>query len=312
MGRNTFANMTDLRMAEIISAEINLLLKDSTNLLNTPFMQYAGSINNTGTTTIRQRKAGLMGYDLFSTPTNEDDSISSTTITDAHVDVTAVRMGLNYELSDLANMTSFGQDVDPMTLARSIADSYEATVADKTADLFSSFTVSKGTSNAVLDLDDFFNAIYALETAANPASLAVGAPGPFVCVLAPKQLTELQNSLRSEQSNIIAFSPANASMLEAKGSQYAGSLFGCELYKSAYIEAVSSVLTGAMWSAGALSYCDGVPNIVHGGNEIMPMGKIVIEMQRDALRAITSVIGHAYFGCSILDDAKGVKITTVA
>tara|TARA_R100001129_G_C5298251_1_gene241751 strand:- start:238 stop:1176 length:939 start_codon:yes stop_codon:yes gene_type:complete len=312
MGRNTFANLTDLRMADIISAEINLLLKDSTNLLNTPFMQYAGSINNSGTTTIKIRKAGLMGYDLFETPTNEDDSVASTSITDSHVDVQAVRMALNYELSDLANMTSFGQDIDPMTLARSISESYEATVADKVAGLFSSFTASKGTAGSTFALDDFFDAIYVLETAANAASLKVGAAGPFVCVLAPKQLTELQNSLRSEQSNIIAFSPANAEMLEAKGSQYAGSLFGVELYKSAYVEAASSVLTGAMWAAGAIAYCDGVPNIVHGGNDIMPMGKIVVEMERNALRAITSIVGHAYYGTSILSDEKGVKLTTVA
>ena len=313
MARNTYANISpDLRMAEIISAEINLLLKDSTNLMNTPFMKYVGSINGMGTTTIKYRKAGLMGYDLFSAPSNEDDEIASTSITDSHVDLTAVRMGLNYELSDLAELTGMGQDIDPIVLARSIADSYEGTVADKVADLFTSFTTSKGTAGSALALDDFFDAIFALETAQNPASLSVGASGPFVCVLAPKQMTELQDALRSEQSNIIAFNPANASMLEIKGEQYAGNLFGVELYKSAYVEAVSTVLTGAMWGADCIGYIDGVPNIQYGGNEVMNMGKIVVEMQRNALRAITSVVGHAYYGTSILDDARGVKIVSLA
>jgi hypothetical protein len=221
-------------------------------------------------------------------------------------------MGLNYELSDLAELTGMGQDIDPIVLARSIADSYEGTVADKVADLFTSFTTSKGNASSALALDDFFDSIFALETAQNPSSLAVGASGPFVCVLAPKQMTELQDALRSEQSNIIAFNPANASMLEIKGEQYAGNLFGVELYKSAYVEAVSTVLTGAMWGADCIGYIDGVPNIQYGGNEVMKMGKIVVEMERNALRALTSVVGHAYYGTSILDDARGVKIVSLA
>ena len=49
----------DLRLAKMISQEIKLLLQDSTNLRNSPFLDFVGSINGKGSDTIRVRKAGL-------------------------------------------------------------------------------------------------------------------------------------------------------------------------------------------------------------------------------------------------------------
>ena len=55
----------DLRLSAMISQEINLLLRDTSNLRNSPFISYAGSINGLGSDTIRVRKAGLDGFDLL-------------------------------------------------------------------------------------------------------------------------------------------------------------------------------------------------------------------------------------------------------
>ena len=56
---------TDLRLANMISNEVNLLLKDTANLMGSQYMQYAGSINGLGTDTIRLRRAGLDGFDVM-------------------------------------------------------------------------------------------------------------------------------------------------------------------------------------------------------------------------------------------------------
>jgi len=203
-------------------------------------------------------------------------------------------------------MTGMGaMDVDPFTLARSLAESYEATFADKTADVMDTFTTGI-TSTSVFTLDDFLTGIHNLEKATNPASLATGVPGPYVAVIHPKQLTELQDDLRNEQSNVIAFNPANAAMIDAKGEAYAGSLFGVDIYKSAYVNTAASKLQGAIWGAGAIGYADGVPSGIPGAAEMMQMGKIVVEMDRLSNQAITRVIGHAYLGMAVIDDKRGV------
>ena len=305
----TKANLTpDLRLAHMLSAEINLLLRDTTNLRNSPFLSYAGSVNGLGSDVIRVRKAGLMGYDKFETPATEIVAATDQALTDGHADITVARLALRYDISDMASMTGMGpMDINPFTLAQSIAASYEASFADKTAANFSSFATSVGANGTAFDLNRFLNAMYALEKASN-GSIATGAPGPYVAVLAPKALTELQADLRDEQSNMIAFNPANFEMLKAKGNQYAGNLFGVDVYRSAYVVANgASGFDNGMFAAGCLGYADGVPNIT-GAAEVMDMGKVVVEFDRTAANATTSVVGHAYLGISIIESASGIKI----
>jgi len=62
----------------------------------------------------------------------------------------------------------------------------------------------------------------------------------------------------------------------------------------------------AMWGPGALGYANGAPAI--RGNETMSMGEVVVEMERDATKAVTQVIGHAYLGLSIIENDRGVRI----
>ena len=78
----------DLRLSAMISQEINLLLRDTQNLRNSQFISYCGSINGMGSDTIRVRKAGLDGYDLFETPANESDAVKKElkTVLNAMVD----------------------------------------------------------------------------------------------------------------------------------------------------------------------------------------------------------------------------------
>ena len=135
----------DLRLEAMISQEINLLLRDVQNLRNSQYISYAGSINGLGSDTIRVRKAGLDGYDLFETPADEGTAASTQDFTDGHVDIAVARLALMYKMTDLASMTGFGgSDIDPFRLAQSMAGSYEASFADKTADAIDDFTNTVG------------------------------------------------------------------------------------------------------------------------------------------------------------------------
>ena len=42
------------------------------------------------------------------------------------------------------------------------------------------------------------------------------------------------------------------------------------------------------------------------------MGEIVVELERDAATASTIVMGHAYVGLGILDNARGCELISVA
>lgn len=304
-----FSNMENiLRLSAMISQEINLLLKDNANLRNTPLLSYQGSINSTGSDTVRVRLAGLDGYDSMSAAVSEisDEAGNKTSLTINSADLVAARQYIIYEMSDLASMTGFGgADIDPFRIAQSIAGSYEARFAELTGEAAASFTTTAGANTTTLSVDDFFDAIFALEQADSGS----GAPGPYACVLDPKALTELQDSLRNETGNAISRMQSSMSMLEAKGENFAGNLFGVDVYRSKYVkENGSSGYDNYMISPMALGYVDGIPASVRGSADLMSMGKVVVEFDRRPMSASTFIVGHAYLGLGIIEDARGVKL----
>jgi hypothetical protein len=313
MANITFSSLEgDLRLSQMISSEIALLLKDNASLRNSGFIKYAGSINGMGSDTIRVRKIGLMGYDSFTEPTLEDDAVSETSLTDGHADCTVSRFQLSYKMSDLSGITSFGNspyEVDPFNLAASIAASYDTLFAELTAAAALGSTGSVGTSGGAFSVSTFFAGIYNLEQASNGV-ISAGAPGPFYACLHPKALSELQASLRSEQGSVIAQMVATEEMIQAKGQGYAGKLFGVDVYRSAHIDTDGTDYNNFMADAGGLMYADGVPSIV-GAAETMQMDKVTIEMSRVPERALSVITGHCYLGLAVLDDARLVKMLSV-
>ena len=304
-----FSNMENiLRLSAMISQEINLLLKDNTNLRNTPLLSYQGSINGTGSDTVRVRLAGLDGYDSMAAATSEisDESANTTALTINSADLVAARQYIIYEMSDLSSMSGFGgSDVDPFRIAQSIAGSYETRFAELTGEAAASFTTTAGANTTTLSVDDFFDAIFALEQASSGA----GATGPYACVLAAKALTELQDSLRNETGNAVSRMQSSMDMLQAKGENFAGNLFGCDVYRSAHVnENASAGFDNFMISPMALGFVDGIPSGVQGSADLMSMGKVVVEFDRRPMSASTYIVGHAYLGLGIIEDARGVKL----
>lgn len=301
-----FSNLSgDIRLAAMISQELHLLLRDTGNLRNTPYMQYAGSVNGTGSNVVRMRKIGLYGRDSFTAP-GEIAAVANTALTEGHADITASRQSLMYSISDKATMTAFGDspnEASPFNLAASIAASYDTRFAELTSTSAASFSSDVGGA-AAMTVSTFFSAIYQLEQ----ADSFLGAPPPYVAVLHSKALAELQNSLRAETANIISNSPDAAEMVKAKES-YAGQLFGVDIYRSSHVNQAVGEYKNYMMGIGALAYADGTPQII-GASETMVMDKVTIEISRTPEQALTSVIGHAYLGCAIVEDARGTLLSS--
>jgi len=302
--RNLSNPTEDLRLSKMISQEIRLLLTDSSNLRNTPFVDFVGSINGLGSDTIRVRKAGLDGFDAFSefTGATEIGQVSDSPLTDAFVDVVCKRNSLAYSISDMASMTGLGAgDIDPFRIADSIANSYDALFAKLTGATASGFGTVKGTTNTDLTVAAFLSAIQELEK----ASSGKGAPGPYVALLHPKQFADLQDDILAQNTGILQFIAASYDAISAKGSHYKGNFMGVEIYTSSYIVNDGTDHQGAVFAAGALGFATGMPAGLPGAAESMEMGEVMIEMDREADKALTRIVGHAYLGMSIIDDARG-------
>jgi len=311
----TFNNLSspneDLRLAKMISQEIRLLLTDSTNLRNTPYMDFVGSINGMGSDTIRVRKAGLDGFDDFNafTGATEANANSDQALSDAHVDIVVKRQSLQYSITDLASMTGLGgSDIDPFRIAESISKSYDRLFAKLTGATVGGFTTSAGTSGSALTAALFLDGIQNLESAASNK----GAPGPYVAVLHPKQWADVQDDLIGLTSGSLAYVPASYEAISAKGSHYKGRWMGVDIYTSSHITNDGTDHQGAIFAVGALGYATGMPSSLPGAAQSMEMGEVFIEMDRDASKALTRVVGHCYLGMSILDlDRGSLLISTV-
>jgi hypothetical protein len=291
----------------MVSAEINLLLKDTANLRNTGLIQYAGSVNSLGTDTIKVRKIGLMGRDSFESR-SEVEAATETSITDGFANLTVARYSLMYNISDLLNMTATNAryEPDPFALAASMAGSYDKLFAELTAAAAAGVATGTSTSGQTMSVSTLFEGIYDLER----ADSEIGAPGPFYACLHPKSLTELQASLRAEQNNIISQMMATESMIAAKGLGYAGKIFGVDIYRSSHIESDATDYENFIADAGALAYADGVPQIL-GAAETMEMDKVVVELERTGASALTSVIGHAYLTVGVVDSNRITRLLAV-
>jgi len=302
----------DLRLQQMISQEIKLLITDARNLRNTPFLDFVGSINGMGSDTIRVRKAGLDGYDSFQAFTgtggtyNEDSAVTETSLTDGHADIVVKRQALMYKITDLANMTGMGADVDPFRIAESIAKSYELLFAELTASTVAGFTASVSNAGA-LTIDDFIEAYQTLELAAS----GKGAPGPYVALLHPEQWQDLQADIRSENNNALAFAPASYEAMSAKGPGFKGSYLGVDIYTSSHVQTATGLHVGGMWAPGAIGFATGKPAALAGAAQSMDMGDVLIEMERDASRALTSIVGHCYLGMGVVDADRGVKLSSI-
>lgn len=303
---HTMVQNQDLRLEKMISQEIRILLKDSTNLRNTPFMDYVGSINSTGSDTIRVRKAGLDNGDFSDfTGGTEANPVSDSTLTQGGVDVIVKRKALAYALSDLGGMTELAgavNGIDPFRIAESIANSYDKLFADLTGATVASFTTVKGSTGAANTIAHLIGAIQALESAATN----VGAPGPYIALLHPKQWADIQDNILAQTTGILQFNPASYEALSAKGSHYKGSFLGVDIYTSSHITNDGVDNLGAIFAPGAIGFANGMPSALPGAVETMSMGEVLVEMDRDATKALTRVVGHCYIGMSIIDDDRGV------
>tara|TARA_R110000824_G_scaffold102050_5_gene242180 strand:- start:270 stop:1223 length:954 start_codon:yes stop_codon:yes gene_type:complete len=301
-GGNPGLEAGGIRLAAMLENEVAWMLADMASIRRTGALRFLGDVSGSGSDAVTMRFSSLGAKTPFASA-DEYDDVAPTGLTTSTSTCTVSRSTLRWDISDLASMTGFGADLDPFSIAASMAQSAEARINELICSTFGSASATAGTSTAALSLDSFFDAQFALELASNT--------GEYYCILHPKSLSQLVDSLRGESNNALAYAPATADMLAIKGQGYAGTLLGVNIFKSAYVQKNGGLTDylGAMMSSGGVAYAIGTPGPMVGATELRPAGSpVVVEFQRDSSNALTEIIGHLYAGCAISEQDRIVQL----
>ena len=189
---------TDLRLASSLAANLRVLLADQASLRTSGAVTFLGSVNGSLTDTLSERFAGLDGYDAFAAASSEASDESSTAMTDASASIAVARMVIRRDISDLAVLTGNGA-INPRRLAASMVGEYEQGFNQLVADAIDDASTDVGSSGVDASISDFFDAIFQLELNS--------VPGPYFAILHPRQVADLQESLRAE-GGAVQYMPA--------------------------------------------------------------------------------------------------------
>ena len=290
------------RAAAVLSQLISVKLTDRVSLYNHPSIVRFDNMNARGSTVL-QVPVVSWGADAMSA-VNENASSSNTALTSTNVNITISRQAIQRTISDLAQLTATGVPLD-VTLDNLAADSvaaFEKRITAMITALSSGFSTSVGSTGVDLSVTTFYNAIFALQLTANENMTAV---------LHNQQFNDLMSSLRSETGPGQYLQNTQAAV-EAKAPGSKGFLFGVEVITSNTIPSINAGAdySGMMYSRGAIGLATATAAPIVGSTTIIPQSPIVVEIERTAAAATSTLVATAYAGVAELDDARGVQIVS--
>ena len=293
------------RVAAVLAQEIQLKLADRASLHNHPSLINFGNMAGRGSAVLQVPILGLDGSDILASAA-DGAVVGNTTMSNVNASLTIGRYALRYDFTDLAGLTdSIG--LNAQRLAESMVGSTTMAFQNALCDVIDGFTASVGSTGVDFSVDDFYSAMFQLTL----SSVA----GPYMCVLHPRQLTDLQSSLRAEYG-AMQFKPATQEMLNIHGPGTAGELNGVTIFTSSKVPTANAGAdrAGAMFGRGAVGYVEGSPfPIVGAPGVVTPAGSpVVVEFDRIVGGGTTSILASYYLGLGILQQGMGVSIITDA
>ena len=251
-------------------------------------------------------KIGQVKWDDAMASAAEAASVSATDPTISRVTCTIGRYALRRDVTDLYSLAGPPSGATIADFAARMADAASRARTSAVTGLFGSVSNSVGTSGSAMVANDFYNAMFQLTESR--------VPGPWVCLLSPAQLVDLQGALRSE-GGPTQYVPASQEMLRGAGPGLAGTFEGVQIWSSDQVQNSGDDAVGCMWGMGAFGYQESpvasiasIPSVM--AQRVPAASPILVEFERSAASATTSVIGSYYFGTVMIEDARAVAITT--
>lgn len=298
-----YSGAGDYTLSATLYRTIELLLADRASLWNHPALVYLGDLAQSGSAAIQAPQLGLDGYDEMASVA-ENASTSNTALSDASDTVTIARQALQYQQSDLAALVN-SVGLDPIRLAQSMVGSAQMRFTTMVTGLSANFSQSVGTSGVDMSVDDFLDASITLDLQSNAAER--------IAVLHPRQLGDLKQSLRGE-TGPLAFIPATAEMIAAKGPGYQGMLLGVDIFASSKVATANAAADrdGFMFCRGAILWADASQRLNIPGMQEVTYGKIRVGFERDEAGALTKIVGNYFVGVAEGQDLMACRIVTDA
>lgn len=298
-----YSSLGDLRVAEVLDSQIQLLLADRGSFFNHPAIVNLGDKSGLGSTASKVGLVGLDGYDVMGA-ISEGSATSNTALTDASAVCTVARQALQYQMSDLARGTESIGVATHQRIAQSLVGSGAMRLQDMLANLVDNFATTVGTTTLDLTLDDYVDATIALDL--------LSVPGPYLAMLHPRQYGDFRNALLSA-GGAVQYMEATQAQIQLNGQGFKGSFLGVDIVQSSKVPTANGGAdrAGGMFGRGALGYATlSVPP-----DPFVPAiysGMFMIEFERDAAYALTKVVGNMYAGVVEIEDLRGVSIITDA
>jgi len=298
------SGLGDLRLAAALHQELGVMLADRASLWRHPAITFYGDLQGSGSDTLEVPLAGLDGFDRM-VAVAENASAANTALTDASPNLQIARQALQRQISDLAVLTdSVGLTVE--RLASDMVGAAAMRFTELIANVVDDFTTTVSDTGVDLSVAKFLDAVFALTQAS--------VTGPYISILHPNQLTDLQGSLRSETGPIAQWVSATSEMMAIKGPGFAGQFVGVDLFASSHIPTANAGAdsAGCVMGLGAVGYAEGTPSaLVGAGGFQVPAGSpFLIEFERDSSAALTKIVGSYYVGVGIIEDGRGVSLIT--
>lgn len=294
-----YTGLGDARLTEILHQELRLLLADRFSLWGHPAVVYAGNCARTGSTTI---KVPLVGTNDMAAVA-EGDPVENTPLTTNSETVTVAGQHLQYQMSDLADLTdSVGLNVQ--WLVQQMVSAAARRWMAMLCGVIDDHTETAGATGERLTIDDYLDARYAL--------IHARVPGPLLAVLAPEQVTDLIDDARGEVGPM-QLRTDTQDLFSISGNGVVANFLGDDIVASSYVSTATGDRKGALFGYGAHMYADGTPQNIGLAGTIIPAGQqVVVELERDASGRLTKVVGSYYAGLAMLEDARGVTIISRA
>ena len=295
---------SDLRLAQALDQALLVSLTDMA-WIGAPELgaiRDLGFINGSGSSTSRVRLASLGGAQPFVTATEGAEG-ADTDINHASADIEVARGALVRNLGDIVLGTGFADDLSAERMAADMVMSYRSYYNSLIATAIASATNNVGTADVDMSVDDFYDAVFELELKS--------VPGPYFCILHPRQFADFQESLRAE-GGATQFAPATQQMLQIAGQGFAGTFAGVNVMLSSYVTAAANNYEGAMFGFGAIGHKRMIPNPPIGAGTAIAVqqDELLVEITRDASKGLTEVAGNAYVGVGLIEQDRIVGIVT--
>lgn len=289
---NGLINQDMLNDLQIAERAFGIALADVTDLFDTPAFIY-GDSTGAGSLVARHRRLTL-GWGLSMDATAaEDTDVSASAVTAEAADVTVARRALRLDETGLALAVGGSWGFDPIALGLTMVNSFRA----GRMKLFATAAAAASTnitSAGMGSADDVFDVIDSFTN-------SVGDPGQLFGYFRPQTMQAIRDSLRSEVGPLKERPDVQA--LLAKGAE---NLFGILAWQSPGVVSSGGYYQNAVFTAGAFAYQFAQPKMLYSSQVIaaptdMPL---MIGVQGDLSRDTMEIVGNAYDGVAIVEQAR--------